>query len=185
MDDRAKNSPTPTAIVSDPAWKFGDGLPGKSRGASKNYGCLTVPEIVSVMSPHCQDANAVMFMWRVAAMQREALQVLDALGFTPKTEMVWEKLTNSGKAFFGMGRYVRASHETCLIAVKGRAFPEARNVRSRFSAPVREHSRKPGEFYALVEQMYPSSRKVELFARIVRAGWEQHGLELGKFQEAV
>lgn len=175
----------PLCIVLDPPWQFGDALPGASRGASKQYACMGVAGIVDVLTEATAGApNVVAFCWRVAAMQGEALSVLAACDLTVKTELVWEKLTRHGKPHFGMGRYVRASHEVCLIATRGRAFPEVRNVRSRFAAPVREHSRKPEEFYAIVEQLYPSSPKVELFARTPRAGWTQHGLELGKFEAA-
>lgn len=175
----------PLVLAIDPPWAFGDKLPGKSRGAAKNYDCLSVAEIADVVcAAMCGAPDVVAFMWRVAAMHREALDVLGRCGLTVKSEVIWEKLTRTGKPHFGMGRYVRASHETCLIAVRGRAFPEVRNVRSRFSAAVREHSRKPDEFYAIVERMYPSSRKVELFSRQQRPGWECHGLEVYKFEAA-
>jgi N6-adenosine-specific RNA methylase IME4 len=171
-------------VVSDPPWHFGDSLPGKTRGASKQYGCLSVPDIAGEMSPLCEGDNVALFLWRVAAMQEEALHLCRLLGFTVKSEIVWEKLTKNGLPHFGMGRYVRASHEVCLIAVKGRAFPEIRNVRSRFAAPVREHSRKPEEFYRIVESMYPSAEKRECFARTVRTGWSQHGNQLGSLEVA-
>jgi N6-adenosine-specific RNA methylase IME4 len=47
-------------------------------------------------------------------------------------------------------------------------------------AARREHSRKPDEFYALVERVCPGSR-VELFARQVRQGWQAFGNEIEKF----
>lgn len=175
----------PLCIVVDFPWQFGDSLPGKTRGAAKRYACMRSADMPAMLLGAMADArDVVCFCWRVAAMQREALNVLDACGLTVKSELVWEKLTKNGLPHFGMGRYTRAAHEVCLIAVRGRAFPEVRNVRSRFAAPVREHSRKPEEFYAIVEAMYPSSRKVELFARTVRAGWEQQGLELGMWEAA-
>jgi len=43
-------------------------------------------------------------------------------------------------------------------------------------APRREHSRKPDEFYMLVEGLCPGS-KVELFAREKREGWQAWGGE--------
>lgn len=175
----------PIVIVADPAWLFGDKLPGGTRGAERNYACMSQQEICDYVAGYEAAArDAVLFLWRVAAMQQEALDVVRAWNGVAKTELVWEKLTKTGKAHFGMGHYLRASHETCLIAVRGRAMPEVRNVRSRFAAQVREHSRKPEEFYAIVEQMYPSSEKHELFARTVRSGWHQQGLELGKFEAA-
>lgn len=165
-------------VVADPPWKFGDKLPGKSRGAEKNYACLSPTGILAVMHKHCIEKDCVLFLWRVSAMPQEPLDIIKCLGFTVKSEMVWRKLASTGKPAFGMGRYVRAAHETCLIATKGRAFPEARNVRSVFDAPRGRHSEKPDEFYRLVETMYPNAPRVELFARKRREGWEQYGDQL-------
>jgi N6-adenosine-specific RNA methylase IME4 len=46
------------------------------------------------------------------------------------------------------------------------------------------HSEKPSAFYRIVSEMYPRARKVEMFARVVRRGWEQHGAELGKLKRS-
>lgn len=172
-----------TVVVSDPPWRFGDRLPGKGRGAERLYPCLDVPGIVQAMAPAMFAAgeDCALLLWRVAAMQQEALDVCRAFGCIVKAEIVWEKLTRTGKPHFGMGRYVRASHEVCLIAVRGRAFPECRSVRSRFGAPVSDHSRKPDAFYDLVRTLWPSALKVELFARTTRPGWVQEGSELGRW----
>lgn len=175
----------PVVVVADPPWAFADKLPGKGRGAAKHYSTMAVADIALMLGAASLGANdCVCFCWRVASMQQEALDLLRSCSLTVKSELVWEKLTRTGKPHFGMGRYVRASHEICLIATRGRAMPAVRNVRSRFSAQVREHSRKPEEFYRIVEELYPHSRKVELFARTVRPGWEQVGDELGKFEAA-
>ena len=45
-------------------------------------------------------------------------------------------------------------------------------------ADVREHSRKPDEFYEMVETLCPGS-KVDLFAREEREGWVTWGGEIG------
>jgi N6-adenosine-specific RNA methylase IME4 len=169
-----------TVLFADPPWKFGDSLPGKSRGAVKNYKCMTVEDICAMRPLFADSRNSVLFLWRVSSMVEEAYRVVRAWGYVPKSELVWDKLTRRGKDHFGMGRYVRASHETCIIAVRGRAFPEVHNVRSRFSAPVQTHSQKPEEAYRIVERMYPSALKGEMFARVKRKGWTQHGNELGK-----
>ncbi len=47
-------------------------------------------------------------------------------------------------------------------------------------APAREHSRKPDEFYRLVEALCPGSR-MELFARERRPGWTAWGAEASMF----
>lgn len=137
---------------------------------------MTWTDVAGLRLPPIAD-NAVLFLWRVASMQREALDVVRAWGFEVKSELVWLKTTARGARHFGMGRYVRNEHETCLIATRGRATPVVRNVRSTFSAPVGVHSAKPDEFYRIVETMYPGNR-LELFARRERSGWKCIGDQL-------
>lgn len=124
------------------------------------------------LAPDCR-----LFLWRVASQQEEALQVCRAWGFIPKTEMVWQKLTKTGLHWFGMGRTVRASHETCLIGQRGKPEVLSRSVRSTFSAPYTEHSGKPDEFFKIVESLSPRPY-LELFARKHRPGWDSIGDEL-------
>ena len=163
-------------VVADPPWRFGDSLPGDKRGATKHYACLPLWEIQRFPLPPIA-ADAYLFLWRVAAMPREALDVASAWGFAPKTELVWRKQTQTGRRHFGMGRHLRAEHETCIVAVRGRPKPLTRSIRSVFDAPVGVHSAKPDAFYALVEELAPGPR-VELFARRKREGWTCFGNEV-------
>jgi N6-adenosine-specific RNA methylase IME4 len=163
-------------IEADCPWKFGDRLPGPGRGAVKHYPCMPTPDLCRFPLPPLED-DSLLLLWRVSAMQQDALDVAKAWGFTLKSEIVWEKTTVTGKPHFGMGHYVRASHETCLLATRGRWKPKARNVRSRFSAPVGRHSAKPDAFYDLVEQL-ADGPYVRLFARSERPGWVSYGDEL-------
>ena len=201
-------------IVVDPPWKFKDGLPGKGRGARKHYPLLTLEQLKwheyreLVTAP----TNAVLFLWRVSAMQPEAIELAESWGYTVKSEIVWEKTTRTiehgriatlekllaaartksecgalARAIelmsvpqtrhFGMGRIVRASHETCLICVRGKARVLNHSTRSRFPAPVGRHSEKPDRFFEIVEELVPGPR-LELFARRERPGWHCLGNEL-------
>lgn len=166
-------------IVADPPWKFGDSLPGKGRGASSHYECMGVADICALGEWVREVAapDSLLFLWRVASMQREALDVMDAWGFDLKSEIVWRKLTCTGKRAFGMGRYVRNEHEVCLIGRRGRAATQDHSIRSTFEAPVGRHSEKPAEFYALVERLHPGPY-LELFARGERPGWIVWGHEV-------
>jgi N6-adenosine-specific RNA methylase IME4 len=168
-------------LVADPPWKFGDSLPGAGRGAVKHYACMSVEQICSFDLPPLEN-DAFLFLWRVASMPEEALRVVRAWGFVPKSEIVWRKLTVNGKVHFGMGRTVRAAHETCIVATRGRPQPKARNVRSIFDAPVGRHSAKPDAFYDLVEEL-ADGPYAELFARRHRAGWRCFGNELPEAAE--
>lgn len=175
------NAPPFRVIAADPAWKFGDSLPGKKRGAAKHYRTMTVEEIAAYLPGLGVKAapDALLFLWRVAAMQEEALKVCRAWGFTPKAELVWVKTRSGGAPHMGMGRYVRNQHETCIIAARGSASALIRDhgIRSVFEAPLGRHSQKPDEFFALVERL-ASGPFLELFARTRRPGWTAYGLEL-------
>lgn len=168
-------------LSADPPWSFGDKLPGDGRGAEKHYPCLEPWEIMRFPFPSPLADNAILFLWRVASMQQEALDVIKAWGFTLKSEIVWKKLTKNGKPHFGMGRYTRASHETALIAVRGRFQVDDRGIRSLFEtehdfeAVVGEHSEKPDAFYDLVEQLCGEGPYAELFGRKPRPGWHVYG----------
>ena len=136
-------------------------------------GCLSVPELCAFPLPPLAD-DCTLFLWRVASMQQEALDVMAAWGFTLKTEIVWLKRTTTGKRWFGMGRTVRAEHETCLVGTRGRPVTRRKNIRSTFEAVVGQHSEKPAMFYDLVEALRDGPY-VELFARRRRAGWTSLG----------
>jgi N6-adenosine-specific RNA methylase IME4 len=168
-------------VLSDPPWRFGDSLPGKTRGAVRNYDVMSVSEIARFPLPPIAE-DAMLLLWRVSAMPEEALFVARAWGFHVKSEIVWVKTTGEGDATklkFGMGRYVRGAHETCLVATRGKAAALVRDhsIRSVFFALVGEHSAKPPEFYRLAERLFPGPR-AEIFARgAPRAGWETFGRE--------
>ena len=53
-------------------------------------------------------------------------------------------------------------------------------LRLDFAAKVREHSRKPDEFYELVRKASPEKR-IDIFAREQRDGFDVWGLEAEKF----
>jgi len=165
-------------VCADPPWGHNDQLPGKKRGASKFYDVMSVAEICAYPMPPVAD-DAVLLLWRVASMVPEALEVCRAWGFTPKSEIVWVKTDAEGYLAFGMGRYVRNCHESCVVATRGRgpSCVQWRSGRSVFFAPRQEHSRKPDAFYELAENVFVGPR-VELFARVpTREGWDLYGRE--------
>lgn len=163
-------------VVADPPWSFGDKLPGATRGAERNYSVMGVDDVCAFKLPPVAD-DALLFLWRVSSQVEEAYRVARAWGFVPKTEIVWLKRTSTGKRHFGMGRIVRAEHETCIVAKRGHVDVKDKSVRSTFEAQTGLHSQKPDEFYAIVEQL-SDGPYVELFARRLRAGWTCLGDEV-------
>jgi len=165
-------------LCADPPWPFNDKLPGRNRGAARNYKLMSIPDIMRMPFPPLA-SDCVLFLWRVSSMQSEALKVADAWGFTPKSEIIWLKKTVNGNRFFSMGRTVRAEHETCLIATRGKPVIKNHSIRSTFvtdldfeglSAPFAGHSVKPEKFYEIVESLLDGPF-LELYARRQRPGW--------------
>lgn len=171
-------------LVVDPPWKFSDSKPGGRPGAEKHYQCMTVNQILRMELPPIAD-DAVLFLWRVSSMVEEAYRVIRAWDFVPKSEVVWNKTDETGeKDAMGLGHIVRGSHETAIVATRGKKKIETASKRERtsFRAPKGQHSEKPEKFYQLVERLYPlelwPEAHVELFARKRRKGWIQYGNEL-------
>jgi N6-adenosine-specific RNA methylase IME4 len=164
-------------LVADPGWMFNDKLP-EIRGAESHYRTMTLEQIKQFPIPP-MFLESHLFLWRVAALQEEALSVIRAWGYVLKAELVWIKKTKTGKRHFGMGRQVRYEHEVCLIATCGNAMPKTRSIRSTFEAPVGQHSEKPEKFYQIVEELCDGPY-AELFARRARPGWWCYGEELPK-----
>jgi N6-adenosine-specific RNA methylase IME4 len=163
-----------TGCVADPPWHFAGKLPGGG-GAERHHRTMCVADICNFEVP-LRAQYCFLFLWSCAALTEEAYRVVRAWGYTP-SEIVSQKLTKTGKPRFGMGRTVRASHETCVVATRGRPTRLVRNIRSTFVAPVQVdvtgkyiHSAKPEAFYDLVEQL-ASGPFVELFARRCRPVW--------------
>src|SRR5271166_1323240 len=171
-------------MISDPPWMHTDRIQGKKRGAAKHYKCMTLSEIMRMPLPPIHE-DAVLFLWRVSSMVEEAYEVVRAWGFVPKSEIVWNKVTDETgeKEPIGMGHIVRGSHETCIVARRGKLIkPESKSERTSFRAPIGAHSEKPEAFYRIVERLYPlelwPEAHVETFARRRRKGWIQFGDEL-------
>lgn len=176
-------------IAADPPWMFGDKLPGKTRGAANNYSVMKTDDICMLELPPIAD-DAILFMWRVAGMQQDALNVMHMWGFDQKSEIVWVKTRDGvveaeteADLAFGMGRYTRHCHEVCLIGTRGKAASKvmkSHSTRSVFFAEREEHSKKPDKFFDLVEKMTGGEGPyVELFARAPRPNWTTLGDELG------
>lgn len=161
--------PSAGVLVADPPWPFRDSLPGRGRGAAKHYPLLSVEDICSFPLPPLAP-SCVLFLWRVSSQVKEAYEVIDAWGFEPKTELAWIKKTSKGKLAMGMGRTLRAAHETCIVATRGKPQPLVHNILSVFEAQRGRHSEKPDAFYCIVEQLF-AGPYTELFARRPRAGW--------------
>lgn len=160
-------------IYADPPWRY-DYARTNSRKVENHYPTMTVPQICAVDVAAMAADPCVLFLWATAPKLEEALTVMRAWGFSYRTNAVWDK----GR--FGMGYYFRGQHEHLLIGTRGK--PRTPDPANRIASVLREprgrHSQKPIAAYEAIERMYPNARRLELFARIRRDGWDAWGDEI-------
>lgn len=166
-----------SVIYADPPWEYSN--TGVHGAASHHYDTMPTADICALLdTTGLQVAdNAVLFMWVTNPTLEDAWKVIEAWGFQYKTNMVWVK-TELQKP--GSGFYVRGRHELLFICTRGSFLPlvdVAPPIGSVVTAPVQEHSRKPDEFYSIIERLYPDCNRIELFARATRDGWDAWGDE--------
>ena len=173
-------------IVIDPPWFYRLRNQDKTHRNRINYKPMHIEEILSLPVPDLSDrTGSVLWLWFTNNHMIEAAQCLQTWGFSLKTILTWEKVTKSGTTHLGTGHWLRNATEHCALAVRGnvRAFAgrSLTNESSLIHARRREHSRKPDEFFELVDKLCPNMTKLEMFARSSRDGWDCWGDEAQKF----
>ncbi len=170
-------------IVIDPPWDYGTDSaeqynPGHfmSRVASP-YPSMTHDQLLELELPAADDC--VLWLWTTHRHIWEAKELSVRWGFEYKGLLTWNKEK------MGIGKWLRLQCEFCLLCVKGNPRPlmSLGSQRNIISEARREHSRKPEEFYRLVEEMNQVGRKLDYFSREVRPGWDSIGNTKEMFNE--
>lgn len=168
-------------IYCDPPWQFSNKKTGGSMksGAAHHYLTTGIEGLKQLDVNALADDNCTLIMWWVGAMPQEAIDLVNAWGFTIKNMngFVWNKLTVKGLPFFGMGFRTRAGSESAIIATKGKPKVCSRSIRAVQSLPVSKHSKKPLEFRDLIVDMCGDLPRLEMFARESAEGWSVFGNE--------
>ncbi|MHA1711961.1 MAG: MT-A70 family methyltransferase [Candidatus Freyarchaeota archaeon] len=163
-------------IVADPPWSYYKRAEDVTQRGQVTYPTMTVDEIKATPVKDIAHQDAILWLWTTNAHLPDAFEVMRAWGFEYKTMLTWVKDK------IGLGDWLRGQTEHCLLGVRGNPVVTLTNQTTVIYGKVREHSRKPEEFYKLVEALCPGS-KVELFAREPRKGWESHGNDRFAFVE--
>lgn len=168
-------------IMADPPWSFDNwSAKGEAKNAVAQYDCMTIDRIMAMRVGDLAAPDCLLWLWATNPMLPVAFKVLAAWGFTFKTAGHWSKRSRGGKLAFGTGYLLRCAGEPFLIGTIGRP-KTTRAVRSVIEGPRREHSRKPDEAFKAAERMMPGARRIEIFGRESRSGWDVFGDEAGKF----
>jgi N6-adenosine-specific RNA methylase IME4/ParB-like chromosome segregation protein Spo0J len=177
--DRIDAEPVPLpsgpfrVIAADPPWPYESRADDGTHRAAVPYPTMTLDAIRALPVAGLAHDDAVLWLWTTNAFMEHAFGVAREWGFEPKTILTW------AKDKMGVGDWLRGQTEHCLMAVRGHPTITLTTQTTLLHGPVREHSRKPDEFFALVENLCPGS-KVELFAREARDGWTRWGAEAPK-----
>lgn len=171
-----------STILADPPWQF-QNRTGKMAPEHKRlsrYSTLSLDDIKAIPVASVAGTASHLYLWVPNALLAEGLAVLEAWGFTYKSNLVWHKIRkDGGPDGRGVGFYFRNVTELVLFGVRGsmRTLPPGRRQVNFLATQKREHSRKPDEFYDIVESCSPGPY-LELFARHRREGWENWGNEV-------
>jgi N6-adenosine-specific RNA methylase IME4 len=168
-------------ILADPPWQFQNrtGKMAPEHRRLLRYPTMELKEIMELPVSKLAAARSHLYLWVPNALLQEGLRVMEAWGFTYKSNLVWYKVRkDGGPDGRGVGFYFRNVTELILFGVRGsmRTLPPGRTQVNILSSRKREHSRKPDEIYDLVEACSPGPY-LELFARFKREGWHQWGNE--------
>ena len=119
-------------------------------------------------------------MWATFPMLREALDVIEAWGFSYKTVAFnWVKQNRNGTGIFmGLGNWTRSNSEICLLATKGHPKRQAADIHQFIISPIEAHSKKPDETRDKIVALMGDRPRVELFARQTPPGWDVWGNEV-------
>jgi N6-adenosine-specific RNA methylase IME4 len=163
-------------ILADPPWRFIN-MTGKIAPEHKRlsrYGTMKVADIAALPIQDLAAPTAHLYLWCPNALLPDGLAVMEAWGFSYKSNIVWHKIRkDKGSDGRGVGFYFRNVTELILFGVRGknaRTLAPGRTQVNLIASRKREHSRKPDEQYAIIESC---SREpyLELFARGRRDKW--------------
>lgn len=176
-------------ILADPPWQFTNrtGKMAPEHRRLMRYPTMPLQDIKDLPVEQAAAPKAHLYLWVPNALLREGLEVMEAWGFTYKTNIVWYKTRkDNGPDGRGVGFYFRNVTEVLLFGTRGsmRTLDPGRSQVNVIPARKREHSRKPDESYDVIESCSPGPY-LELFARHPRANWVQWGNEVEQHVENV
>jgi len=156
-------------IAIDPPWNYGREYDPDGSRVSNPYPEMNQDDLMKIELP--ANESCILWLWTTHAFIWDAKELLDHWGFTYKAILTWDKEK------MGMGSWLRMQTEFCLMATKGNPIIKNNFTRDIIREPRKEHSKKPEAFYSIVDLLCPG-KKIEIFSRTKRKGWEVFGDEL-------
>ena len=147
-------------IYADPPWQYNNSGLDEYGHAERHYDTMGVDDLCELPVSRIAAEDCALYLWTTSPMIEDAFYVLSSWGFEYKTSYVWDKIAHNH------GHYNSVRHEFLLVATRGDGTPERSKLYDSVVSIRRgEHSEKPPYFRRLLDVLYPSSNKIELFAR--------------------
>jgi N6-adenosine-specific RNA methylase IME4 len=158
-------------VYADPPWDYGaHAQPDYQTEQRDHYAVMPVEDICALPVEDWVEDNAVLFLWVTSPILEKAFAVIRAWGFEYKASFVWDKIKHN------MGHYNSVRHEFLLVCTRGACQPDKQQLFDSVQSIERgKHSSKPVEFYDIIETIYTHGRRLEMFARDRRDGWDVYG----------
>lgn len=175
-------------ISMDVPWSYDDMDVSKGKGWGENYlpyPTMSLEQIANLEIPAADDC--ILFFWTTHRYLRESFNLLEGWGFRDVSIITWVKGKDEHSITPSLGVWLRTQSEYCIMAVKGnpKKLIKLAGQGTVLYGRRREHSRKPDEFYEMVESLccYSTGRKLDYFSREPREGWESFGNDNKKFAD--
>lgn len=179
-------------LVVDYPWPHEPGRETPDR-ATLPYATMPISDGMALPVAKMCAENCVLFLWTTGFHMQWAYALLRAWGFvrgvcggadildaanaiTAPCIIAWIKDR------IGKGQRLRNKVEFCIVAIKGKPVWNLASGEqtTELRGPVRVHSQKPDEFYALIDAVAPAQRSCELFARReLPCSWQGFGDQMG------
>lgn len=95
---------------------------------------MTLEQIQRMPIRALSHEDAMAWLWVPQGLIPEGLEVLKSWGYRYIDEMIWDKY------YLGLGRYLRHTHETMLLGIRGKPELKFRAQPSLVRAPRQDHS---------------------------------------------
>ena len=172
-------------IYTDPPWEQAKGGKKKARpnssGMPLDYPTMNLQEIFdlhkNVFQTIASERHNV-FMWTTEKYLHQTEKKMQELGYKLHIRFIYSKGMGQSPAFT-----VRFTHEYLLWFYKpGKMIMPSKETRGKYASVFckkpKRHSQKPVFAYEMLEDMFPNCKKVEMFARNTRSGWDCWGNEV-------
>jgi N6-adenosine-specific RNA methylase IME4 len=173
-------------MICDPPWDY-YGNPDKWAAAGKYYSLMTHDQMIKIPVRAMMAEPSIVFMWVTSSSLARGISCLQKWGFYYRgVEFVWVKTKADGTPIGAQGVRPSIVKPLTEFVISGSTEARGRPLRLHnekikqtiFSPRLDRHSEKPEAVQDAIDLMYPDARKIELFARRKREGWQAWGNEI-------